>query len=83
MGKIESLRRKYHIEYSKHAEEQLKERNIKKAMVRETLLEPQQLIPGRKNRKIAHRTYNIAGQDFLHRVVFVEHEDFIEVITLT
>ncbi len=50
-------------------------------MVRETLLKPQQLFPGRKDRKIAHRIYNIAGQDFLHRVVFVEHKNFIEVKT--
>ena len=75
------MKAKYRIEYSRHAEEQLRERNIKKTMVKETLLKPQQLIPGKRDRKIAHRIYNIGGQDFLHRVVFVEHKDFIEVIT--
>ena len=50
-------------------------------MVKETLLRPQQLFPGRKDRKIAHKVYSIAGQEFLHRVVFVEHGDFLEVIT--
>jgi len=39
------------------------------------------IIPSKKDRKIAHGIYNIAGQDFLHRVVFVEHMDFMEVIT--
>jgi len=75
------LRRKYRIEYSKHAEEQMRERSIKKTMVRETLLKPRQLIIGRAGRKIAHRIYNIGEQDMLHRVVFVEHKDFLEVIT--
>jgi len=70
------LRKKCRIEYSKHAEEQLKERNIKKTMVRETLLKPQQVFPGGKGRKVAHRIYTIADRDFLHRVVFVEHRDY-------
>jgi hypothetical protein len=78
-GKI--LKKKYRIEYSSHAEEQLRERKIKKTMVKETLLRPQQLCQSRNDRKIAQKVYNIAGQEFLHRVVFVEHKDFIEVIT--
>ena len=69
------------IKYSKHAEEQIKERNIKKTMVRETLLEPQQVITSKSGREIAHRVYNIRGRDFLPRIVFVNREHFIEVIT--
>ena len=69
------------IKYSKHAEEQIKERNIKKTMVKRTLLQPHQIIQGQKGRKIAQKIYIIEGQKFLHRVVFVEHKNFMEIIT--
>ena len=69
------------IKYSKHAEEQIKERNIKKTMVKRTLLQPHQIIQVQKGRKIAKKIYIIEGQKFLHRVVFVEHKNFMEIIT--
>ena len=75
------MKAKKQIKYSGHAEAQLQEGNIKKEMVKDTLLKPQQVILGKRKRKIAQRIYTYAERDFLHRVVFLEYEDCFEVIT--
>lgn len=69
------------IRYSKHALEQINERNISKKMIRKTLLNPEQIIIGKNKRKIAQSVYDIKGKKFLLRVIFVEKEDCLEVIT--
>jgi hypothetical protein len=69
------------IKFSKHAERQLKERNIKPELVRETLENPQQIVTAGKNRKIAQRIYQRQGRDFLLRVVFSE-QGKPEIITM-
>ena len=65
MGRIE-------IEFSKHAQRQLRERNIDPELVRETVANPERIVAAGKNRKIAQRTYRRHGRDFLLRVVFSE-----------
>jgi len=69
------------IGFSRHAERQLKERNIEPALVEETLENPEQIITIGKNRKIAQRTYQRHGRDFLLRVVYCE-QGKLEVITV-
>jgi hypothetical protein len=69
------------IKFSKHAERQLKERNIKRELVQGTLENPEQIVTAGKNRKIAQRIYQRQGRDFLLRVVFSEQGN-PEVITM-
>jgi len=69
------------IKFSKHAERQLKERNIAPELVRETLENPEQIVKAGKNRKIAQRIYQRQGGEFLLRVVFSEQGN-LEIITM-
>ncbi len=69
------------MKLSKHAEQQLKERNIEPELVQETLKNPEQIVTAGKNRKVAQRTYQREGKDFLLRVVFFEQGDW-EVVTV-
>ena len=69
------------IKFSKHAERQLKERNITLKLAQETLENPQQIVKVRQNRKVAQRIYHRQGKEFLLRVVFSE-QDNPEIITV-
>jgi mRNA-degrading endonuclease RelE of RelBE toxin-antitoxin system len=69
------------MKFSRHAERQLKERNIKPELVQETLENPEQVVAAGKNRKIAQRTYRRQGSDFLLRVVYSE-KDEPEIVTM-
>jgi hypothetical protein len=69
------------VKFSKHAERQLKERNIKPELVQETLENPEQIVTAGKDRRIAQRVYQREGRDFLLRVVFSERGN-PEVITM-
>ena len=69
------------ISYSRHADEQIKERQIAKVTVEETLRHPAQLIEGRRNRKVAQKIYSIEGHDFLMRVIFKETANEVNVVT--
>jgi len=69
------------MRFSKHAEQQLKERNIEPELVRQTLENPEQVVATGKNRKVAQRVYRRHGRDFLLRVVFSE-QGGREVITM-
>jgi len=68
------------LRLSKHAEQQLRERNIDRQLVWETLENPGQVISAGKNRKIAQSIYEREGGEFLLRVVFSEEAE-PEVIT--
>ena len=70
------------IRYSKHAEEQLKERHLSKRMVSNVLLKPQQILPGKKLRKIAQSIVKLEGLDFLIRVIYEEKGKDLEVLTV-
>lgn len=74
MGRIE-------IEFSKHAQRQLRERNIDPELVKETVENPECIVAAGKNRKIAQRTYRRQGKDFLLRVVFSE-QGGLQIITM-
>jgi hypothetical protein len=69
------------MKFSKHAEQQLKERNIEPELVQQTVENPEQIVDAGKNRKIAQRIYQRHGSDFLLRVVFSE-EGNLEIITM-
>ena len=69
------------IEFSRHAERQLKERGLEQDMVVSTLKEPEQIIPGKKGRKIAHKRFKKGGKEFLLRVIFSEEDEVIKVLT--
>ena len=74
MGRLE-------IKFSKHAERQLRERNIKPELVQETLENPEQIVTAGRKRKIVQRTYQRQGRDFLLRVVFSEQGN-PEIVTM-
>ena len=59
------------ISYTFHAKEQLKERNIKKELIEETLLNPSQILLAEKGRKIAQKLYFEGRIKFLLRVIYV------------
>ena len=69
------------IHYSRHALEQIHERNISQKMIRETLLNPEQIVIRKNKRKIAQRVYDIKEKKFLLRVIFTEKKNYMEVIT--
>jgi len=72
---------RFEIKFSKHAERQLKERNIEPELVQETLENPEQIVTAGENRKIAQRIYQRQGRDFLLRVVFSEQGN-LEIMTV-
>jgi len=69
------------IIYSEHAKNQLVERKISIQLIEKILLEPQQILEVKSNRKIAHRVFKIDNQNFLLRVIFEDYGTRLEVIT--
>lgn len=69
------------ISYTTHAESQIKLRNISKKKVLETLKEPVSVGSSVSNRKVAQKIYNIKGKKTLMRVIFIEENDRIKIIT--
>lgn len=69
------------IHFSKHAEEQIKERNLSKILISEALLKPAQIIEGKKGRKVAQKICYIKSKKYLLRIIFNEQKNSIEVIT--
>ena len=69
------------IQFSNHAEIQMNERNIDKAMVLKTLKKPLQIFLSKNNRKIAQKIFKIEDKDFLLRVIYEDCNNIIMVIT--
>jgi hypothetical protein len=66
------------IRFESHAENQIKERQLDKKQIEETLLDPDQLLDAKKNRKIAQKIFKIGSFKFLVRVIYViENLDFV------
>ncbi len=65
------------VQFTKHAEEKLSERNIDKSLIICTIKGPGERLPGKGNAKVVHR--NIGNK--LLRVVFREDEHNYIVIT--
>ena len=66
------------IIFENHAESQIKERNLDESKIEETLLNPDQVITSKKNRKIAQKIFRTGRIKFLMRVIYViENSDFI------
>ncbi|MCK4356127.1 DUF4258 domain-containing protein [Candidatus Bipolaricaulota bacterium] len=69
------------VQYSKHAEGTLEEREIARETVEELIRKPQQVIKGKGNKQIVQGIMNRANQEFLLRVVYIEEEGMTKVIT--
>ena len=69
------------IHYTKHAEAILEEREISNETVEELIENPQQVIKGKAEKQIVQGIMQRANQEFLLRVVYVEVEGTIKVIT--
>jgi len=66
------------IKFETHAENQIKERLLDKKQIEETLLNPDNLLDAKKNRKIAQKQFKIGRFKFLLRVIYViENSDFV------
>ena len=65
------------VEYLDHADDGLKDRKIPKLLIEESLLNPDEIIEGKKGRKIAHQ---IVGNKLL-RIIFEVHEKAYKVVT--
>lgn len=66
------------IRFETHAENQIKERKLNKSQIEETLVNPDQLLNSKKNRKIAQKIFKIGRLKFLLRVICtVENSDFV------
>ena len=69
------------VSYLDHATYQIKERGIKKKLVREILLAPDQIVIGHKKRKIAQKIVFEGKFKFLYRVVYLEENKSFVVVT--
>ncbi|NIU01928.1 MAG: hypothetical protein GWN01_13745 [Nitrosopumilaceae archaeon] len=69
------------IEIIPLATRKIKKRHIKKNLVVETLHEPDQIVPGYGDCKVAPKIYRIKKKEYLLRVVYEEQEDLLLVIT--
>ena len=65
------------ILYTEYAEDTLLERDFRKEMIEDAILHPDEVVPGKKGRKIAHKKVGAR----LLRVVFEEEEKAYIVIT--
>jgi len=70
------------IKLSKHAERQIIERNLNLKEVKETVINPDQVIDSKKGRKIAQKIYKKEGKEFLLRVIYVKEGDNMKIITV-
>lgn len=66
------------IRFHEHAEEKMRRRGITKQLAIETLESQEDAAEGKYGRKIAQKVFG----DYLLRVIFEDHENFILVITL-
>ena len=65
-----------------HALLQLQERQISEDIVKDVVRHPGQIVESYKNRNIAQDIIKYNNEHFLIRVVFEEHKNQIEVITV-
>ena len=72
------------IVWTKHAEQNLSEREIDRAVAEHTIREPEQITPNTPGRQIYMRRYhdNLLEKEMLLRVVLTETNAAIRVITL-
>ena len=67
------------IVYTDYAEESLTDRKISKKLIEDSLKNPDEIVEGKKNRKIAHK---IIGNKLL-RIVFEDEENTKTYIVIT
>ncbi len=63
------------VKLLKHLKDQLKERRINLKFIKETLSNPEQIVPEAKGLKIAQKRYSIDNKQYLIRVIFREKKD--------
>lgn len=60
----------------KHLKSQAKEREINADLIKETLVNPEQIVPDKKGLKVAQKKYaDKNGKEFLIRIIFREEKD--------
>jgi len=70
------------IVVKKHALLQLQERSIPEDVVKDVVRYPGQILESYKGRKIAQDVIKYQNEHFLIRVVFEEHKETMEVVTV-
>ena len=65
------------IVYTEYAEESIADRNISKSIIENTLKNPEEVVEGKENRKIAHK---VIGNKLL-RVIFETNKKAYIIIT--
>jgi len=69
------------IRIIKLAKEKIKQRDIPIEWVKETLRNPEEILKGHYGRKIAQKIYRKSNKDMLLRVIYMEEDEEVVVIT--
>jgi hypothetical protein len=69
------------MRFAPYATEQLRERGLSLARVRDAIEHPDQLLEGKGDRRIAQKRVRDAGQEYLLRVIFEDADGDVLVIT--
>lgn len=70
------------VEFSDHALRQLKERELPRHVVLETIQTPDEITEGHSGRKIARKVIRLGRLEWLFRVVYMEEGGKLEVVTV-
>ncbi|MBI2084643.1 MAG: DUF4258 domain-containing protein [Candidatus Aenigmarchaeota archaeon] len=65
------------FDYTDHAEENIKERKLSKKVIEDVIINPEKVIEGRFDRKIAQK---IVGNKLL-RVIYEQEDNIYEIVT--
>jgi len=63
------------------AERKLSRRGIKRELVEDAVINPEQIVEGYGDRKVAHKKVFIYDKEYLLRAVYEETEEMIVVVT--
>jgi hypothetical protein len=70
------------VRFSLYALDQLRERDISESEARLAVESPDQVVPGRRGRKVAHKRFREQDREHLLRVVFEESAGDVVVVTV-
>ena len=70
------------VRFTTHSFEQLGERDINRSLVREAVMNPDQVLEGRRGRKIAHKRLSVNEREYLMRVIYEETGESRLVVTV-
>jgi hypothetical protein len=70
------------VRFTTHSFQQLGERNINQSLVLDAVMKPDQVLEGRRGRKIAHKRFSVDEQEYLLRVTYEETGESGLVVTV-